>query len=65
MCLFTFNSYQIFHFLKSSGKFGGSAEKSPACGRLVCDIKISAKELIRCKSYDLKGYLLVINLSLV
>lgn len=23
------------------------------CGRLVCDIKISAKELIRCRSYDL------------
>lgn len=23
------------------------------CGRLVCDIKISAKELIRAKSYDL------------
>ena len=22
-------------------------------GRLVCDLKISAKELIRCKSYDL------------
>ena len=23
------------------------------CGRLVCDVKISAKELIRAKSYDL------------
>ena len=23
------------------------------CGRLLCDVKISAKELIRCKSYDL------------
>ncbi|XP_065671533.1 DNA polymerase alpha catalytic subunit isoform X2 [Hydra vulgaris] len=28
-------------------------DKVIACGRLVCDIKISAKELIRCKSYDL------------
>jgi DNA polymerase alpha subunit A len=24
-----------------------------ACGRLVCDVMISAKELLRCKSYDL------------
>jgi hypothetical protein len=23
------------------------------CGRLVCDVKMSAKELIRCRSYDL------------
>lgn len=23
------------------------------CGRLLCDIKISAKELIRARSYDL------------
>lgn len=23
------------------------------CGRLVCDVKISAKELIRSRSYDL------------
>ncbi|XP_076323971.1 DNA polymerase alpha catalytic subunit isoform X2 [Tachypleus tridentatus] len=28
-------------------------EKSTTCGRLICDIKISAKELIRSKSYDL------------
>ena len=28
-------------------------EKNPVCGRLVCDVKISAKELIRCRSYDL------------
>ncbi|TRY69884.1 hypothetical protein DNTS_015347, partial [Danionella cerebrum] len=27
--------------------------KSATCGRLVCDIEISAKELIRCKSYHL------------
>ena len=32
-------------------------EKYTACGRLVCDIKISCKELIRCKSYDLTGKL--------
>lgn len=29
------------------------AEKSATCGRLVCDVEISAKELIRCKSYSL------------
>ncbi|KAH9514082.1 DNA polymerase alpha catalytic subunit, partial [Bulinus truncatus] len=29
------------------------AEKSAVCGRLMCDIQISAKELIRCRSYDL------------
>ncbi|XP_056004368.1 DNA polymerase alpha catalytic subunit-like [Ostrea edulis] len=31
----------------------GFADKSAACGRLVCDIKLSAKELIRSRSYDL------------
>ena len=25
------------------------------CGRLVCDVKVSAKELIRVRSYDLSG----------
>ncbi|KAF7661751.1 hypothetical protein LDENG_00253600 [Lucifuga dentata] len=37
-------------------KLGGRsafAEKSATCGRLVCDIEITAKELIRCKSYHL------------
>ena len=29
------------------------ADKSTTCGRMVCDIKISAKELIRSRSYDL------------
>ncbi|XP_068086405.1 DNA polymerase alpha catalytic subunit [Anabrus simplex] len=29
------------------------ADRNFACGRLVCDIKISAKELIRARSYDL------------
>lgn len=33
------------------GRSGG--EKLVMTGRLVCDLKISAKELIRCKSYDL------------
>ena len=28
-------------------------EKNAMCGRLVCDVKISAKELIRSRSYDL------------
>ncbi|GFQ96687.1 DNA polymerase alpha catalytic subunit, partial [Trichonephila clavata] len=32
---------------------GGIAEKSATCGRLLCDIKISSKELLNCKSYDL------------
>lgn len=32
---------------------GSFAEKSATCGRLVCDVEISAKELIRCKSYHL------------
>ncbi|PIO06765.1 hypothetical protein AB205_0012070, partial [Aquarana catesbeiana] len=31
----------------------GFAEKNAACGRIICDIQISAKELIRCKSYHL------------
>ncbi|XP_061660924.1 DNA polymerase alpha catalytic subunit isoform X2 [Syngnathoides biaculeatus] len=37
-------------------KLGGRsafAEKNATCGRLVCDTEISAKELIRCKSYHL------------
>lgn len=37
-------------------KLGGRSaftEKSATCGRLVCDVEISAKELIRCKSYHL------------
>uniref|UniRef100_A0AAQ4RCG8 DNA polymerase n=1 Tax=Gasterosteus aculeatus aculeatus TaxID=481459 RepID=A0AAQ4RCG8_GASAC len=35
------------------GGRGSFAEKSATCGRLVCDVEISAKELIRCKSYSL------------
>lgn len=32
---------------------GGFAERNAACGRMICDVEISAKELIRCKSYHL------------
>ena len=32
---------------------GRMSERIATTGRLVCDLKISAKELIRCKSYDL------------
>ncbi|KAI1891276.1 hypothetical protein AGOR_G00142110 [Albula goreensis] len=35
------------------GGRGSFAEKSATCGRMVCDVEISAKELIRCKSYHL------------
>ena len=37
----------------SSGKGGRVNDKQAVTGRLVCDLKVSAKELIRCKSYDL------------
>ena len=37
------------------GKGGGLLERSITCGRMMCDVKISSKELIRCKSYDLTG----------
>ena len=32
----------------------GFAERQVMAGRLLCDAKISAKELIRAKSYDLE-----------
>ncbi|XP_041439480.1 DNA polymerase alpha catalytic subunit-like isoform X1 [Xenopus laevis] len=35
------------------GGGSGFAERNAACGRIICDIEISAKELIRCKSYHL------------
>ncbi|XP_043928239.1 DNA polymerase alpha catalytic subunit [Protopterus annectens] len=35
------------------GGRSGFAERNAACGRMICDIQISAKELIRCKSYNL------------
>ncbi|XP_063858449.1 DNA polymerase alpha catalytic subunit-like [Scylla paramamosain] len=37
--------------LKATGK--GYEEKTAMCGRLLCDVKISAKELIQAKSYEL------------
>ncbi|CAE1258157.1 POLA1 [Acanthosepion pharaonis] len=38
---------------KLSGGRGSSAEKAAACGRLICDVKISANELVHLKSYEL------------
>ncbi|XP_028403714.1 DNA polymerase alpha catalytic subunit-like [Dendronephthya gigantea] len=35
------------------GSKGGFAERTATCGRLICDVKCSAQELIRSKSYDL------------
>lgn len=31
----------------------GAPISSATSGRLICDVKISAKELLRCRSYDL------------
>ncbi|CAG2165802.1 unnamed protein product [Oppiella nova] len=39
--------------LKRSGVPNKAKDKGGLCGRIVCDIKISSKELIRAKSYDL------------
>lgn len=43
------------YYISQSGAGRGTSfgEKSAACGRMVCDVKISAKELIRVRSYDL------------
>ncbi|NWR74366.1 DPOLA polymerase, partial [Centropus unirufus] len=35
------------------GGRGGFGERNATCGRMICDVEISAKELIRCKSYHL------------
>lgn len=43
----------FFPFKNHHGGRISFSEKSAACGRLVCDVKISARELIRCRSYDL------------
>ncbi|KAG2457229.1 DPOLA polymerase, partial [Polypterus senegalus] len=40
------------------GGRSGFAEKNAACGRMICDVQISAKELIRCKSYHLSELVL-------
>ena len=37
----------------NTGSKGRIFERYITTGRLICDLKISAKELIRCKSYDL------------
>ncbi|CAK8686705.1 DNA polymerase alpha catalytic subunit-like [Clavelina lepadiformis] len=36
--------------LLGGGRF---SDRSVTCGRIVCDVKVFSKELIRCKSYDL------------
>lgn len=41
-------------------KFSSNADKTVAVGRLVVDIKVSGKELIRCKSYDLSELISVV-----
>uniref|UniRef100_A0A667HVC2 DNA polymerase n=1 Tax=Lynx canadensis TaxID=61383 RepID=A0A667HVC2_LYNCA len=35
------------------GGRSGLGERNATCGRMICDVEISAKELIRCKSYHL------------
>uniref|UniRef100_A0A2K5TTL9 DNA polymerase n=1 Tax=Macaca fascicularis TaxID=9541 RepID=A0A2K5TTL9_MACFA len=35
------------------GGRSGFGERNATCGRMICDVEISAKELIRCKSYHL------------
>ena len=44
----------FFSAMMQSGGQGKFSFAGTACsGRLLCDVKISAKELIRCRSYDL------------
>ncbi|XP_069320522.1 DNA polymerase alpha catalytic subunit isoform X1 [Eulemur rufifrons] len=35
------------------GGRSGFGERNATCGRMICDVEIAAKELIRCKSYHL------------
>ncbi|KAM4798252.1 LOW QUALITY PROTEIN: DNA polymerase alpha catalytic subunit-like [Urocitellus parryii] len=35
------------------GGWSGFAERNATCGRMICDVEISANELIHCKSYHL------------
>lgn len=37
----------------NAGALGKTADKQITPGRLVCDAKVSARELVQCKSYDL------------
>ena len=50
-----FGLYMILKraWFQSSMGAKNSAGSNATCGRLVCDLQISAKELIRCRSYDL------------
>ncbi|XP_062039576.1 DNA polymerase alpha catalytic subunit isoform X1 [Lepus europaeus] len=41
-----------FSMPKLGGR-SGFGERNATCGRMICDVEISAKELIRCKSYHL------------
>ena len=43
----------MFLIQSHPGRGSSFTEKSATCGRMVCDIKISAKELVRFKSFDL------------
>lgn len=46
----------VMPHLSGPGGFRASAsERIATAGRMVCDVKISSKELIRCRSYDLTG----------
>lgn len=53
----TARSFQYFQSFFQSGGFGkgGNLDRCITSGRMVCDVKVSSKELIRCKSYDLTG----------
>ncbi|CAH1781279.1 unnamed protein product [Owenia fusiformis] len=44
---------QIMPKIGGPGGKGGGGTKNVTCGRLLCDVKISSKELIRCRAYDL------------
>lgn len=52
VCMFHFVWVFLSLFDMVKGR-GGFAERNAACGRMICDVEISAKELIRCKSYHL------------
>lgn len=51
--IFSYNLINLHEMFKKGPGHRGFADKTAACGRLVCDIKLSAKELIRSRSYDL------------
>lgn len=45
--------FMLFTFCLSLQGRSGFGERNATCGRMICDVEISAKELIRCKSYHL------------